>query len=222
MTHFADVFARRLRPAVLLLPLLLLARAQAAELRVPEPFDVLIVNGEEYSSGLKSQKTVALKVGRNVVILEYDQIFDADYGDSHDRIKSAPVALVFEVTADAVLSLVDPKLQSNTEARRYAKAPQLQLRDQQQQPVASQLLPVREINGLLLADGGNEGNRSVSGTSATVTAATAAPAVVQSTTQSTAQATAAQPAPDALQMLSYWWQQATPAQRAAFLQAITR
>lgn len=221
MAHFTQGIARRLLPAVLL-PLLLATGLQAAELRVPEPFDVLIVNGEEYSAGLKSQKTVVLKTGRNIVILEYDQIFDADYGDSHDRIKSAPVALVFEAAADSVLSLVDPKLQSNTEARRYAKAPQLQLRDQLQQPVASQLLPVREINGLLLADGGNDGNRSINANQAGASTTSAGNPAPTATPSTAPQSTTSQPAPDALQMLNYWWQQATPAQRAAFLQAITR
>jgi uncharacterized protein len=199
---------------------LLFAQAQAAELRVPEAFDVLIVNGSEYGASLKSNKTVALISGRNVVIVEYDQIFDAEFGDSHDRIRSAPIALVFEASSDAVLTLVDPKLKSNAEARQYAKAPTLQLRDAKQDPVTAQQLPVREINGMMFADNGS--TPAIASVMPAIPAIPAAPAAgTQANTTQNAVPVAA-PAPDALQMLSYWWQQASPEQRAAFLQRITR
>lgn len=193
----------------------------AAELVVPEPFDVLSVNGKEFGNRLQSIKRLPLQVGRNVVVLEYDQIFDARFGDSHDRIQSAPFTLVFDADENATLTLADPGLTDADNARAYAKQPALQLRDQQQ----------REVVHVLQAD--NVGTVTLAPTVASAAAEPAAPASTAKpapalplpamTAPVPDTKAAAMPAtPDALKMLSYWWQQASPEQRAAFLQQIVR
>lgn len=221
----------------LLVASLLLAPAQAAELKVPEPFDVLSVNGADYSAILQTEKTLTLQPGRNVIILEYDQIFDADFGDSHDRIRSAPFALVFDLGTHKELRIVDPKLESGTEARRYASAPKVQLQDQNHQPVANQLLSVRELDGVLLVNNPTSASTvttqaaSPQTTTAAVAPVSATASVAATPAVSATQTAPAKPAPatdapanapDALNMLNFWWQQATPEQRAAFLQNIVR
>ncbi|NQD38466.1 DUF2057 domain-containing protein [Permianibacter sp. IMCC34836] len=189
--------------------------ALAGELQVPEQFDVLMVNGKEFPATLSRTKTVALSTGRNVVIIEFDKIYDADYGDSHDRVHSAPFALVFNAAATDQLQLFGPELNSGADAKRYVKAPTVQLLTAGNQPVALQQLPVTELNGLLVADNRVE-NKAEQGAATTITAA---PVMASDLAGPVASKTAA--APDALQMLSYWWQQASAEQRAEFLRQIT-
>jgi len=166
----------------------------AAELQIPEQFDVLVVNGEEASSSFSRTKILSLPAGRNVVIVEYDQIFDADFGDSHDRIRSAPFALVFTAAETDRLRVTAAQPKSGADARLYAKKPAVQLLNDAGKAVAMEQLPVTELAGALVIN---------------------SPPAPVATSQ-----TIIAPA-DALQMLSYWWQQATPEQRAAFLQEIT-
>lgn len=201
---------------------------QAAELIIPEQFDVLSVNGADYPFTIGLEKTVQLQPGRNVVVLEYDKIYDAVYGDSHDRIKSAPFGVVLHVQANDKLRLDGPAFDNGTDARRYAKSPTVTVHNAEQKTVAVQLVPVQQIGEALVAK--TEGLAKTenvaptpSPTNAESASMTASKAMV-----STASAVAATPAADgkpainALDMLNYWWQQATPEQRAAFLQGIVR
>ncbi len=189
---------------------------QAAELIIPEQFDVLSVNGADYPFTIGLTKTVQLEPGRNVVVLEYDKIYDAVYGDSHDRIKSAPFGVVLHVNTTDKLRLEGPHFDTGTEARRYAKSPTVTVLNAEQKAVTVQLVPVQQI-----------GDALVTKTESVVkaeSAATAAPASTSlaSAPATTAPTTASKPAINALDMLNYWWQQATPEQRAAFLQGIVR
>lgn len=195
----------------------------AAELQVPEQFDVLVVNGKEFPTTLALNKSVPLVAGRNVVILEFDQIYDADFGDSHDRVRSAPFALVFSAAVTDQLQLRGPELSSGADAKRYATAPTVQVIDSKKQVVAVQQLPVTELNGMLLADNSTNAAASkppvlvsdIADKAATPTSApTASPAPP-------AAAVAVANTPDALSMLAYWWQQASAEQRAEFLRQIS-
>jgi len=193
--------------------LLLSPLAQAAELVIPEPFDVLQVNDAPFGATLQREKRLTLAPGRHIIVLEYDQIFDADFGDSHDRIESKPFALVLTVAEESVLTVQDPQLRSGDEARRYANAPTLRVFDQARRELAVQVLPVQAVGDAFV----------------TPAAAAPTPPAAVAAAPSTAPATASTPAKpasaisnDPLQQLQYWWQQATPEQRAAFLQQIVR
>lgn len=193
--------------------LLLSPLAQAAELVIPEPFDVLQVNDAPFGATLQREKRLTLAPGRHVIVLEYDQIFDADFGDSHDRIESKPFALVLTVAEESVLTVQDPQLRSGDEARRYANAPTLRVFDQARRELAVQVLPVQAVGDAFV----------------TPAAAAPTPPAAVAAAPSAAPATASTPAKpasaisnDPLQQLQYWWQQATPEQRAAFLQQIVR
>lgn len=193
--------------------LLLSPLAQAAELVIPEPFDVLQVNDTPFGATLQREKRLTLAPGRHVIVLEYDQIFDADFGDSHDRIESKPFALVLTIAEESVLTVQDPQLRSGDEARRYANAPTLRVFDQARRELAVQVLPVQAVGDAFV----------------TPAAAAPTPPAAVAAAPSAAPATASTPAKpasaisnDPLQQLQYWWQQATPEQRAAFLQQIVR
>lgn len=200
--------------------LLLSPLAQAAELVIPEPFDVLQVNDAAFGATLQREKRLTLAPGRHVIVLEYDQIFDADFGDSHDRIESKPFALVLTVADESVLTVQDPQLRSGDEARRYAKAPSLRVFDQAKREHTVQLLPVQAVGDAFVTP-----SAAVPTPPVAASAPAVAPVAAPSPTAAIAPQ-AAQPAPsasnDPLQQLQYWWQRATPEQRAAFLQQIVR
>lgn len=207
---------------LLLASLLWLAHGvtMAAELLVPEQFDVLMVNGKEYPATLSRTKTLTLNAGRNVVIIEFDQIYDADFGDSHDRVRSAPFALVFSVAGTDQLQLTGPELTNGADAKRYANAPTVQLVNGQTQTIAVQQLPVSDVNGLLIAD--NTGSSQVPPPPPMLLSDVAGGKPHVAPSPGAAPTATAVTAPDALQMLRHWWHQATPEQRAEFLRAITR
>lgn len=197
--------------------LLLSPLAQAAELVIPEPFDVLQVNDAAFGATLQREKRLTLAPGRHVIVLEYDQIFDADFGDSHDRIESKPFALVLTIAEESVLTVQDPQLRSGDEARRYANAPTLRVFDQARRELAVQVLPVQAVGDAFVTP--------AAAVPVAVSGQAVAPVAAPSPTAAIAPQ-AAQPAPsasnDPLQQLQYWWQRATPEQRAAFLQQIVR
>ena len=199
--------------------LLLSPLAQAAELVVPEAFDVLQVNDAPFGASLQREKRLTLAPGRHVIVLEYDQIFDADFGDSHDRISSKPFALVLTVTDESVLTVQDPKLTSGTDARRYAKAPTLRVFDATNREFPVQVQSVQSVGDVFVTP-------TAAATPAPVAAISATPATLTTPAMPATPVTAEKGTPpastDPLQQLQYWWQQATPEQRAAFLQQIVR
>ena len=199
--------------------LLLSPLAQAAELVVPEAFDVLQVNDAPFGASLQREKRLTLAPGRHVIVLEYDQIFDADFGDSHDRISSKPFALVLTVTDESVLTVQDPKLTSGADARRYAKAPTLRVFDATNREFPVQVQSVQSVGDVFVTP-------TAAATPAPVAAISATPATLTTPAMPATPVTAEKGTPpastDPLQQLQYWWQQATPEQRAAFLQQIVR
>ncbi len=191
----------------------------AAELLVPEPFNVLAVNGKEGFSSMQRLKRVPLQTGSNVIVLEFDQLFDASYGDSHDRIRSKPFALSLVAQAGDQLTLDDPKLQTGDEARRWVATPALRVQHGNGQAVKTEVLSVEKIAGEWLLPGASLAALSKPSQNAP-TAAPATAATVAATTAGNIQA-APVATPDTLQMLHYFWQQATPEQRAQFLQTVS-
>jgi uncharacterized protein YccT (UPF0319 family) len=187
----------------ILLLILLGAAAAAAELEIPEAYDLISVNGEEKSGlNLLKTKTVPLNAGRNVIVLEYDELYDSDYGDAFDHVKSQPWALILEADPKQDYRLQSPALDDKHAAQRYAKNPVFTMHDAAARPVAITAVPAREL-----------------------APASAAPATVASQS-SAAPATpgektgAATKTPDPLAMLQYWWAQASAEQRAAFRQQL--
>lgn len=97
---------------------------QAAELQVPEQFDLLRVNGQEYKTYFQRTKTVALHLGRNEIEMEFNQLYDAEHGDSHDRIRSKPFTVSVEVENDSdVWQLHAAPPESRADALSYSKNP---------------------------------------------------------------------------------------------------
>lgn len=117
-----------MRPIIFLLFLFFVITGQAAELRVPEQFDLLRVNGQEYKTYFQRTKMLALRLGRNEIEMEFNQIYDAENGDSHDRIRSQPFMVLIEVTADSEVWQLQAQLpETRADALRYSKNPTYQL-----------------------------------------------------------------------------------------------
>ena len=192
---------------------LLANTVMAAQLIVPEAFDVLSVNGVEQGMSLMRKKAIALQPGQNVIVLEYDEIFDSEINDSHDSIRSQPYALVFTIGANQDLRLHSPGIKSREQAESYAKAPTFRVETLSGPRVEYQAFPAKDLS---LA------------TSQPLT--TVAPPVTTPppgktprmpyVTESSSNSTNNPAQPDALQLLQFWWSQATPEQRQQFLQQI--
>ncbi|HEX4910550.1 MAG TPA: DUF2057 family protein [Permianibacter sp.] len=202
--------------------LLLSPLAQAAELVVPEAFDVLQVNDAPFGASLQREKRLTLAPGRHVIVLEYDQIFDGDFGDSHDRIRSKPFALVLTVTNEAVLTVQNPNLTNGTEARRYAKAPTLRVFDAANRELPIQVQSVQSVGEGFVTPTTAATPAPATLATPTPTAIPATPVTASAPAPATAEKSTSPASTDPLQQLQYWWQQATPEQRAAFLQQIVR
>ncbi len=217
----------------------LLLPAQAAELRVPEAFDVLQINGREFSLSLQREKKIPLQAGINEVTLEYDQIFDRPGSESHDRFVSAPITLRFVSDGTQDLRVQARVPERHEDAAAFARAPQLQLQTLSGTPVSllaavpvaapapsgstvttPTLIAPAMANPIATTQNPAVPVEAVPAEAipvkaVTVTGTTLAPASAQVNIAPIA-------APDALQMLNFWWQQATPAQRQAFLQQLQR
>ena len=61
--------------------------AFAVQLVVPDIYQLIKVNGQAVSSDFFSSDTVVdLKVGRNILVLKYSELFEDDDNDDHDFI----------------------------------------------------------------------------------------------------------------------------------------
>ncbi len=165
----------------------------AAELVVPEQFDLVRVNGEEEKTYFQRIKKVPLQLGKNTIELEFNQIYDAEFGDSHDRIRSKPFTVVVEVsTEQEVWTLLADLPKTRREAVVYAKRPIYTLQNQLGERHTVTLTPQRPL-----------------------------PLLSQIPPAPTEKPSITTPPPvDVLQMLNYWWQLATPEQKQAFLDSI--
>lgn len=186
----------------------------AAQLIVPEAYDVLSVNGVEQGMSLMRKKEIALQPGQNVIVLEYDEIFDSEINDSHDSIRSQPYALVFTISANQDLRLHSPGIKSREQAESYAKAPTFRVETLSGPRVEYQAFPAKDLSLAI--------NQPPTTVAPPVT--TPPPGKTPRmpyVTEPSSNNTATPPAqPDALQMLQFWWSQATPEQRQQFLQQI--
>ncbi|GGA87177.1 hypothetical protein GCM10011369_31570 [Neiella marina] len=177
----------------------------AGSIAVPEHLQIITLNGEKQTWYLLMDKEdYPLNEGINTLTVRYRDLLESDYDDTHQTITSEPVSLTFNAIANGQYSLQSSRPLTESEALAFAKKPTITIISNEGQQVAL-LKP-------------------------TYTAAKAAPTTATDHFTTDTQANQAQAAPHntsaspsntAGQMLRYWWQQADPATRQAFLTEVS-
>ncbi|WP_068545245.1 DUF2057 domain-containing protein [Thalassotalea crassostreae] len=176
----------------------------AAQLVVPEDFEVLRLNGEEFSTSLLAKSTtLELPPGQNVLVLKYSQMFDDDMEDHHITIKSKPFILLFSVSNEKSLTFSYPKQTDGELARVYAKSPDIKILDSQNRALGVINQSLSSYNDSVMKETLNRRQEIVK----------------KSLADKDGEEFEAI-GPDELSMLKYWWQQASEQDKQLFLQHI--
>lgn len=176
--------------------------SHAASLNFSEELVPLKVGERTIEHSLFSRKDqVEVPQGTYFVELKYKDLYEIDY-DSHQTIESEPFVIkvvVDDANADYAISM--KRAENIAGAKQYVAAPYVDISKNKQ--AAVRVYPASA----------NERYAQIAPTSV-VTSTSVAQAPQNVSDNKSAPAAAH---PDAAAMLEFWWQQASPAQRAAFL-----
>lgn len=165
----------------------------AATLTLPEELIPLQVDDDPVSNSFfRKVSSLELSPGSHMLKLKYEDLYETGY-DDHQIIESDPFWLQIEIGQAPTYKLVFDRAATAEGARNFADSPEVRLIAKGGK-VAATTKVTREKNA--------------------VPAANAFPVVKPADPQNSP--------PDAAAMLDYWWQQATPAQRAVFREKIKK
>ncbi|TQF72464.1 DUF2057 domain-containing protein [Pseudoalteromonas luteoviolacea] len=173
----------------------------SGEVNFPEELLPLQVNDKEIEhSFFNKVRTLDLPAGTHRIKVKYSDLFELDY-DEHEVVDSDPFWVEVELQ-DEDYQVRFEAIDDVEQARLFAKSPTIWFQAEQGQAVSTK--PVTQ-----------QTSKPITPVKVAVTHNTASPV-----TSSKPAPTAGQP--DAVAMLEFWWQQASPQQRAAFLEAIKK
>lgn len=217
----------------------------ASDLKVPDNIQVTKVNGKSTSFGLIQKETkVGLNEGRNVIVLHYRDSFEDYDNDDFTNVKSEPYVLIFDSvnSQDYIIQNVD--IDDEDKAKQFAENFAVTLFNSSGDSVAKTLTTEHEYLSRIeayvaQAEKENEtvaqtAPRSISAKSSAPEVAIISAAKVSSgnvtttsesknTTVNTRRESKSEQTknPHTLNMLQYWWSQATEAEKKAFKQHIS-
>lgn len=181
-----------------------ISQATAAELIVPEEFEVVRLNGEEYSAPFFSSATeLYLPAGQNVLVLRYKELFDDDTEDHHITVKSKPFILLFSVGKEEKLKFSYPKQTDGEGAQQFAKAPSVRLVKSNGSAVPIITQSLATYNDTVMKE-----------------TLSRRQAIVKQNLSEDDKGQFNQTGPQSLPMLKYWWQQASEKEQKQFLNFI--
>ena len=189
----------------------------APELIISRAFNIKAVNGAIYPSGLISQdRKVKLRVGKNLLAIEYEEVFDADDGDNFDVIKSSPFLLTVYLHKEGVYRQKIVKPSDADAARKFANNPIFQIvnvsKQNNQNKVRFSLIPLISANDSYLI------HQTRMRQNATLDLSHPNPKSGKIANKQSLQTPTNQSM--ATKMLNYWWQQASPKEKELFLKSI--
>jgi uncharacterized protein YccT (UPF0319 family) len=201
--------------------------SHAAKLTIPDVFKVTKINGAEQSTSFfASENTFDVKEGKNIVVVQYSELFEDADNDDHVTIKSEPQMLLFTAEKNTHYILNNPKLEEDSQARLFAKKPVFSLSTTDNVSIevfsqstaefeASRVFEQLEKNQLVLAQS------QLAENSKTSVDSNLSRVNENSINESNAvNRVKVQSSVEALNMLEYWWQKADIEQRKAFMKAI--
>ncbi|MBQ4813864.1 DUF2057 domain-containing protein [Pseudoalteromonas luteoviolacea] len=173
----------------------------SGEVNFPEELLPLQVNDTEIEhSFFNKVRTLDLPAGVHRIKVKYSDLFELDY-DEHEVVDSAPFWVEVELR-DGDYQVRFEAIEDVEQARRFAKSPSIWLQAKQGEKVSAKRV-----------------TQQLSKPAAPIKVAVAHHPEVSMPSLSEAP-TAGRP--DAAAMLMFWWQQASPEQRAAFLATIKK
>ncbi|ALU43485.1 DUF2057 domain-containing protein [Pseudoalteromonas rubra] len=186
---------------------LLSGRAVAAQLSFPEELLPLQVGQQEIEhSFFNKVRDLTLAAGTHQVKVKYTDLYEIGY-DDHEVIESKPFWVSVEVAAQGGYQVGFDRADTLKAAKQFAKQPRLWLKA----PDGTRT-PIKALAHQLRV-------RAVPPTELMPEAAPVKPQFSDSLPVEPPVAPQAGK-PDAAAMLDFWWQQASPAQRAAFLEKV--
>ena len=216
--------------------LLFSANILAADLKVPDNILVTKVNGQTTSFGLIQKETkVSIRDGRNVIVLRYRDSFEDYDNDDFTHVKSDPHVLIFNASDNQNYQIKKVNFDDEDQAEKFAKNFAVTLLDVDGNQVAATL--TTEHNYLSRIDAyvaqaeksqavveTKQPKKSGSANQSAAQRAAAVTPVIEDNTQiingSENLADEQTKNPHTLNMLQYWWSQATEAEKKAFKQHI--
>ncbi|WP_125783396.1 DUF2057 domain-containing protein [Pseudoalteromonas rubra] len=205
-----------------LLVSLLSGQALAAQLYFPEELLPLQVGQKEIEhSFFNKVRELSLAAGRHQLRLKYTDLYEVGY-DDHEVIESKPFWVTVEVAEQGDYHVEFDRADTLKAAKQFAKQPQLWLKspDGTRTPVKTltEQLRIRSV-----PQAAERLKTPVTKPGYADSLPVEPPVATQADKPALSDAVPAAPQagkPDAAAMLEFWWQQASPAQRAAFLQKV--
>ncbi|RZM75119.1 DUF2057 domain-containing protein [Pseudoalteromonas rubra] len=205
-----------------LLVSLLSGQALAAQLYFPEELLPLQVGQKEIEhSFFNKVRELSLAAGRHQLRVKYTDLYEVGY-DDHEVIESKPFWVTVEVAEQGDYYVEFERADTLKAAKQFAKQPQLWLKapDGTRTPVKTltEQLRIRSV-----AQAAERLKTPVTKPDYADSLPVEPPVAPQADKPALSDAVPAAPQagkPDAAAMLEFWWQQASPAQRAAFLEKV--
>lgn len=195
------------------------ALAQSPSLKIAEAFNILAVNGRPYSGGLIKQKRLLnLRSGKNLIALEYEEVFESEDDDNFDIVKSAPFLLEIYLNQKNhyVQRLLKP---SNVNAaKRFSQNPLFEVIQTSNKSKAKKL----QFELRVLHSTSDSYLAQETRLRQNATLDLSHPSPKSSNIRATKELSKNTNQSMARKMLEYWWQQATPAERQEFLASIEK
>ncbi len=201
--------------------------SSAATLTVSDNLIISEVDDKTIEHGFIGKKsTFTLNRGDHAVVVRYKDVFE-DLDFAEDRVvESQDFVVKFSLAKEQQVKLTTPKIKNLSQAEHFAKAPELNLIDENNQPLVLELVEVadyklaRQVDLAVssLADKTASKNAALpvevnNATQVTATQAKQASATLQ---QSATTSSNTLTQVDSLTMLKYWWQTASSADKNQF------
>ncbi|WP_018692715.1 DUF2057 domain-containing protein [Algicola sagamiensis] len=171
----------------------------AANFTVPESIQVLSIDGKKIEHGFFSNLTeFSIDKGQHKVLMTFKTLIESDE-DDHVVFRSAPFGISFHLLTDQDVQLSHTALETQEQARAFAQKPQVNLTTDTGQSIPIQLVRKKNETETLLSRLDRSLNASMA---------------QQQTQRQLSQAQSTQ----ALEMLNFWWNKASQAEKEAFLE----
>lgn len=196
----------------------------STKLEIAEAFNIKAVNGVSYSSGLLNQnRELNLRAGLNHIAIEYEEVFDDEDDDNFDIVKSNVFLLKLYLEKDTFYKQRFIKPHDASAAKRYILNPVFEivkvgLRNKKNKSINFDLLPLSSNESNFVIASTRLRRNATLNLSHPDTRTNKPSGIHNSFSEGNIQNTNGQST--ASKMLQYWWQQATPEERAMFLKSI--
>ena len=203
-----------------------LASVEAStQIQFAEAFNIKAVNGVSYPSGLVAQnKLIKLRAGLNLIAIEFEEIYESEDNDNFDIVKSNVFLLKIYLQKNTEYQQRFTKPHDASAAKRYVLNPIFEILELAQLSNNKTVSPVRfELTPLA----SNETSYLIAQTKLRPNATlNLSHSNSNSQTKSLKMPLTHRQNPllgqsNATKMLEYWWQQATPEERQAFLESVS-